>query len=331
MISLETFRTKFWSSRNNSIGARLKQVILTIFVILGCNLKIHAQSDSVRIVQHLTTITKTEGFRNYRNIPLLNQTAEYIFSVFSQYADTVYYQAFQARGETYMNVVCRFETANDKPLVIVGAHYDVHGNTEGADDNASGVVGLLELVRILSTEKLNYPIEIVAYANEEQPFFLTNNMGSYVHAKSLHDAGILVYGMATFEMIGYFDDRKNSQSYPIKFLKVFFGSKGNFILLTGKTGNGKFARKFSKSYKKSASIRTINFRVPPFIVNKTGVHRSDHWSYWQFDYSAIMITNTAFLRNPNYHRRTDTMETLDIPRMMKVIDATTLAIINLKL
>ena len=215
----------------------MKRVRLFWFVIVtasavffGCNNpKLQAQSDSALIVQHLTTITKTEGYRNYRNIPLLNQTAEYIFSVFSQYADTTYYQSYQIRDKTYMNVVCRLGIANDKPLVIIGAHYDVHGNTEGADDNASGVVGLLELVRILSKENLNYPVEIVAYTNEEQPYGWTHNMGSYVHAKSLRDAAVPVYGMATFEMIGYFNDRKNSQSYPIKFLKILFGSKGDFF------------------------------------------------------------------------------------------------------
>ena len=137
-----------------------KQAILILFVILGCNPKLTAQSDSVLIVQHLKTITKTDGFRNHKNISLLNQTAEYIFTVFNQYADTTYYQSFQVKGETYINVVCRLKGANNKPLVIVGAHYDVAYNQEGADDNASGVVGLLELVRLLSKEKLNYPIEI---------------------------------------------------------------------------------------------------------------------------------------------------------------------------
>ena len=114
------------------------------------------KSDSALIVHHLTTITKTDSFRHNGNIPLLNQTAEYIFSVFSQYADTVYYQPFKCDGKTYMNVICRLGSVNNQPLVVVGAHYDTV-DTEGADDNTSGVVGLLELIYIFHHMKfVNY-------------------------------------------------------------------------------------------------------------------------------------------------------------------------------
>ena len=306
------------------------QIIFIILLILGFYSKLHAQSDSILIVSHLTTITKTEGFRSFRNIPLLNQTAEYIFSIFSQYADTTYYQPYQVNNETYMNVVCRFGSADkNKPLVVVGAHYDSVEN-EGADDNASGVVGLLELARLLSTAKFDYPIELVAYTLEET--HLRNQYaGSYVHAQSLKDAGTPVYGMVSFEMIGYFDDRKNSQSYPkpVKFLKIFYGSKGNFIVLAGKTGSSAFVKNFMSNYKKLSSIRTKKIKAPQWIVKKSRLDASDHYNYWKLGYDALMITDTAYLRNRNYHRRSDTMETLDIPSMIKVIDATFAAIIDL--
>jgi Zn-dependent M28 family amino/carboxypeptidase len=288
------------------------------------------KSDSALIVQHLTTITKTDGFRNHKNIPLLNQTAEYIFSVFSQYADATYYQTFEVRGETYKNVVCRFGSANNNPLVVVGAHYDVDGEQEGADDNASGIVGLLELVRLLSHEKLDYPVEIVAYTLEELPFCFTENMGSTIHAKSLYDLRTSVYGMVALEMIGYFDDTPNSQSYPAKEMETVYGNKGDFILLAGKTDAGEFVKKFSAGFEKAATINTKKFNVPPNMVRNTGIDRSDHSSYWKFGYDALMITNTANFRNPNYHKKSDTMETLDIPKMMKVINAIVLAIKNLK-
>jgi len=308
---------------------KIKQVIIIFFVIFGCNPKLHAQSDSLLIVQHLKTITKTEGFRNYKNIPLLNQTAEYIFSVFCQYADTTYYQSYEVRGETYKNVVCRFGSANSNPLVVIGAHYDVGGEQEGADDNASGIVGLLELVRLLSKEILSYPVEIVAYTLEELPFSFTENMGSTIHAKSLYELGTSVYGMVALEMIGYFVDTPNSQSYPVKDMETVYGNKGNFILLAGKTDAGEFVKNFSAGFEKAATINTNNFKVPPNMVRSTGIDRSDHSSYWKFGYDALMITNTANFRNPNYHKKSDTMETLDISKMMKVIDAIVLAIKNL--
>ena len=121
------------------------QAIIILFIFFGCNPKLesnpnlHTQSDSLQIIQHLTTITKTDGYRNHLNISMLNQTAEYIFSIFSQYADTTYYQSFELNDKTYMNVVCRLKGENNNPIVVVGAHYDVAGDTEGADDNASGV------------------------------------------------------------------------------------------------------------------------------------------------------------------------------------------------
>jgi len=307
-----------------------RQIIVILFIICGCNpnpeccQRLHTPSDSVRIVHHLKKITKTDGFRNCRNVPLLNETAEYIFSIFSQYADTAYYQPYQAIDETYMNVVCRMGSANDKPLVVVGAHYDVAGDTEGADDNASGVVGLLELVRILSTEKLRYPVEIVAYSLEE--LWPISVMGSFIHAKSLHDTKTSVYGMIALEMIGYFDDRAKSQSYPVKAMELIYGSKGNYILLAKKFGTGKFVRRFSNSFKKQTAIETKTIQAPM----KWGIDRSDHKNYWDFGFHALMITNTANYRNPNYHRSSDTMETLDIAKMMKVIDATALAITNLE-
>jgi len=300
-------------------------LILTVFCI-GYNPKIYAQSDSILIQQHLKKITKTNGYRNYKNVALLNQTAEYIFSVFSQYSDTVYYQPYQVKGVTYKNVVCRLGGANNKPLVVIGAHYDVCGDQEGADDNASGVVGLLELARLLSKEKLNYPVEIAAYCLEEPPFFRTEYMGSYIHAKSLYDAGTPVYGMVVLEMIGYFDDRAKSQSYPVKAMKVAYGKTGNYIMLVRKIGAGEFSKKFSAGFKNLATIDAQNLKAPAKVE---GIDFSDHLNYWKFDYDALMVTNTAFYRNRNYHKPSDTMETLDIPKMMKVIDTIVLAIVNL--
>jgi len=305
--------------------------VVAIVVFFCCdNSRLNAQSsftvqsDSLLIEHHLTTITKTEGYRYFNNVPLLNQTAEYIFSVFSQYADTVYYQPVQYHNETYMNVVCRLGSTINKPLIVIGAHYDTVNNSEGADDNASGVVGLLELVRILSQEKLNYPIEIVAYTLEEVwPMY-----GSMRHSISLHNSKTPVYGMVGFEMIGYFDDRPKSQSYPVKALKLLYGNRGNFIVLARKTKAGTFVKNFSAGFTKMAMIDTKIFKASPRNIKV--ISTSDHNHYWILGYDALMITNTAHYRNPNYHKKTDTMETLDISKMMKVIDATALAIINLK-
>lgn len=300
----------------------LKYLILTCTLLIACSKPQKAKSDDIPkadhtlIIDHLTQITKTNGYRNYQNLPLLNQTATYILSVFKQYADTAWLQPFTADGNIYLNVICRFGT-NDKPVIVVGAHYDVCGDQEGADDNASGVTGLLELARLLKGSSPDHPIELVAYSLEEPPFFRTSCMGSYIHAKSLYDQQTDVYGMLVLEMIGFYNDEKGSQSYPLKPMKVAYGSKGDFILLTKRFGSGSFVDHFSTTFNQVAEIPVKNIKAPAEIQ---GIDFSDHLNYWHFGYDALMVTNTAFYRNKNYHRVTDTMETLDIPRMALVID-----------
>ncbi len=278
----------------------------------------NSYSDTNIIINHLTNITQTNGFRNYSNIPLLNQTADYVLSVFKQYADTAYFQEYEVEGKIYRNVIGQFGTHIHKPLIITGAHYDVYGNQEGADDNASGTVALLELARMLYNQKLNYPIELVAYTLEEPPYFRTAYMGSYIHAQSLKASKTKVYGMTAIEMIGYFNDESNSQEYPVKTMKAIYGSKGDYILLVKKLGHKKFVKNFSKQFTIANTIKTSNLKSPKKI---SGIDFSDHLNYWNAGYDALMVTNTAFYRNKNYHKSTDTMETLDIDRMSKVIDA----------
>ncbi len=275
-----------------------------------------ALSDTTIIKSHLTAITKTTGFRTYDNTALLNKTANYIQTTFKLYCNSVSTQTYTVNGLGYQNIICSFGTENPK-RIIVGAHYDVCGKQEGADDNASGIAGLLELARMLKGQKLKYQIDLVAYSLEEPPYFRTEFMGSYVHAKSLADSKANVYGMISLEMIGYFKDEKKSQSYPIGLLSLFYGNKGNYITLVKKFGAKQFTRKFCREFKSAKTIRTKKFAGPPALP---GIGFSDHLNYWKFGFSAMMITDTAFYRNKNYHEATDKMETLDLKRMAKVID-----------
>ena len=294
----------------------LKLFSFVLLIISSGYIRANALSDTTIIKNHLIAITKTEKFRNHRNIDQLNKTAEYIKTVFNQYSDSVYLQEYDVNGSVYKNVICSFGTENEK-RIIVGAHYDVCSNQEGADDNASGVVGLMELSRLLKGQKLNYRIDLVAYSLEEPPYFKTENMGSYIHAKSLYDINAKVYGMISVEMIGYFKDEKKSQTYPFGILSLFYGNKANYITLVRKFGSGRFARKFCSRYKSTKAIRTKKFTAPKALP---GIDYSDHLNYWKLGYSALMITDTSFYRNQNYHESSDTIETLDIYRMSKVID-----------
>lgn len=300
-----------------------------LFFLISLSLLQHSWtqqlSDTSLIRNHLVQLTKSDAFRHHKNLKQLNKTAGYIRNEFLKYADSVSYQEYEVKGTVYRNVIASFGT-NNRQRIIVGAHYDVCGEQEGADDNASGVVGLLELARLLNQQSLNYRIDLVAYTLEEPPYFRTEYMGSYIHAQSLHENKVDVYGMVCLEMIGYFSDEKKSQDYPLGILSLFYGNKGNYITLVKKSGAGKFAKQFSKEYKATKAIKTKKFTGPETL---SGIDYSDHLNYWKFGYSALMVTNTAFYRNKNYHHPTDTMETLDIYRMSKVINGVYQSLITL--
>lgn len=307
----------------NEIRSMIK-ILLTCFLSFFLNY-FSAQSDTVIIKNHMAKLTKTKGFRTYNNFPLLDRTADYIDSVFRSYSDSSGLQTYLVEGRMYHNVVCSFGTEHKK-RIIIGAHYDVCGSQEGADDNASGIVGLLELARQLKGKKLNYRIDLVAYTLEEPPYFKTEYMGSYIHAKYLADNKIDVFGMVSLEMIAYFKDEKHTQTYPLKFLSSIYGNKGNYITMVNKFGAGEFARSFSRKFKSAKTIRTKKFVGPKILP---GIDFSDHLNYWAFGYSALMVTDTAFYRNHNYHQATDTMETLDFDRMAKVIDGVLVVLVGM--
>ncbi|MEP0214360.1 MAG: M28 family peptidase [Cellulophaga sp.] len=271
--------------------------------------------DTVRIKKDLLRITKTQNSRNYKNIKTLNSIASYIKVELAKVCDTTAYQEYKAKNETYKNVLASIGTEH-KERLIIGAHYDVYGNQEGADDNASGVAGLLELARLLSKEKLDYRIDFVAYTLEEPPFFRTEKMGSYVHANYLKKNNITVKGMICLEMIGYYKDEPNTQTYPIKEMSTIYGNRANFITVVQNEKSGNFGAKIENLMKKQKLIPTVSFKGSSLV---TGVDFSDHLNYWNLNYPAVMITNTSFYRNKNYHTNKDSLETLNINKMSAVI------------
>jgi hypothetical protein len=307
---------------------------IIIAIIISCSLQSSCRadrqsfrySDTLRIEQDLRIITKTQKSRNYQNIETLNFVAQYIFKELEKTCDTVYYQSYKVNGIEYKNVIGVIGLKKQE-RIVVGAHYDVAGDQEGADDNASGIVGLLELARLISKDTLRNRVDFVAYSLEEPPFFRTEQMGSFIHAKSLYDNKERIRGMICLEMIGYFNENKESQDYPIGFLKLFYGSKGNYITVVQKFGNGRFGRQIKRKMKSQGLIRTKSFKS---LKSLPGVDFSDHLNYWKYDFKAVMITNTAFYRNKNYHQVSDKMETLDLNKMSQVIDEVYLTLKQLK-
>lgn len=282
--------------------------------------------DTIQIKKDMDSIVKTNSFRNHQNIATLDHVASYIKHEFESVSDSVSEQTFDYYGNKYKNIISSINT-DKKERIIIGAHYDVCGDQDGADDNASGVVGLLELARILKGKKLNYRVDFVAYSLEEPPFFRSDFMGSHIHAKYLFDNNIPVKGMICLEMIGYYNDNPNSQSYPIGILEWIYGDKGDFITIVQKFWNGTFSNEIKSLMQENELLPTKAFKSSDLLV---GVDFSDHLNYWKYGYSAVMITNTAFYRNKNYHEKTDKIETIDFKRLALVIDELYISLLKLE-
>ena len=261
-------------------------------------------------------LTEIQPARNYTNTDSLDKAADYLKKKFIEYGFKPVEQKYQVRGEEYRNIIASFGP-DDAPRIIIGAHYDVCGSQPGADDNASAVAGLLETARLLKREKpaLKYRVDFAAYTLEEPPFFRTEKMGSHVHAKSLKDDNIDVVGMICLEMIGYYTDAPRSQEFPFPFMKLFYPTTGDFIGVVGRFSDSKLIRQVKNGMKKT-DIKVRTLRAPPSV---TGVDFSDHQSFWNLGYRAVMVTDTAFYRNPNYHETTDTIDTLDFDAMKEVV------------
>ncbi|WP_196886244.1 M28 family peptidase [Aureivirga sp. CE67] len=294
----------------------MKQTYFSLLFFSIFSLNLFSQTSTSEIENHLDKIINTEKPRNYKNVETLNEVSQYIYDEFCKNSAEVKFQDYKVNKNNYRNVIAYFGP-EDKKTIVIGAHYDVCGDQDGADDNASGVVGLLELSRLLKNEKLNYRVELVAYSLEEPPFFRTKNMGSYIHAASLKKNKIDVFGMISLEMIGYFDNKENSQSYPSPEMKQMFGTKADFITVVSNDGESKFNTKFMKHFVNQNIIKAFPIVAPSSVQ---GIDFSDHLNYWKFGFNAVMITDTAFFRNKNYHEHSDTIETLDINKMSKVID-----------
>ncbi len=273
--------------------------------------------DPVRLEAHVKKLSIDFHPRSFEHRANLERTAAYIEAQFKEAGAQVSIQDVMVDANRYKNVVARFGPASGR-LLVIGAHYDSHGATRGADDNASGVAGLLELAHLLGKAAPTRPVELVAYTLEEPPYFRTRHMGSVWHASALKAAGRDVELMLSLEMIGYFSDRPGSQAYPVGAMKLGYPDRGNFIALVGQFGDFGLSRSVKAAMTGASELPVYSLNAPSIVQ---GIDFSDHRSYWVQGYPALMVTDTAFMRNRNYHRAGDTFDKLDYKRMAMVVQA----------
>ena len=255
----------------------------------------------------------------------LDRAAAYIRGQFEETGARVADQRFAVTGESYGNVVASFGPETGE-RVVVGAHYDACGELPGADDNASGVAGLIELAGLLAGAPLSASVDCVAFTLEEPPSFGSPAMGSAVHALSLRDAGVRVRAMLSLEMIGCFSDEPGSQQYPLPLLRLFYPGRGNFLALAGRLQEIGLMRRVGASMRAASPLPVRSIAAPRGLF---GIDLSDNVSYWDQGYRALMVTDTAFFRNPRYHTAEDTPDTLDYERMAEVVRGLFRAVVDL--
>jgi hypothetical protein len=212
------------------------------------------------------------------------------------------------------NVIAEIHGSSE--IVIIGAHYDSVSGTVGADDNASGTAALLALARRFAKTKPERTLRFVAFANEEPPHFQSQDMGSWQYAKRCHDRGETIVAMLSLESLGYYDDRRGSQQYPAP-LAALYPDIANFVAFASNIGSRALNAQCVRAFRAKTSFPVEHASLPEAV---TGIGWSDQWAFWQFGWPAVMVTDTAPFRNPNYHAASDRPSTLDYARMAQVVE-----------
>jgi Zn-dependent M28 family amino/carboxypeptidase len=265
--------------------------------------------------RHVEMLAGEIGERNVWHPEALAAAALYIRTTLEDMGYEVQIQAFESGDMTVQNLEAELPGEGEpEEIIILGAHYDSVAGTPGANDNGSGVAALLEIARLLAGNSYSRTIRFVAFANEEPPFFYSEEMGSRVYAARSRERGEKIKAMLALETIGYYSDHPGSQHYPIPF-GLFYPDTGNFIGFVGNLSSRRLVRQALGAFRASTPFPSEGVAAPGWMM---GIHWSDHWSFWQEGYPAIMITDTALFRYQHYHAATDTPEKIDYSSLARV-------------
>lgn len=276
-------------------------------------------------VQALTSIKPP---RNYRDIVSLDRAANTIYKQFRQCSRRVTFQKYKVEEKEYKNIIACFGPKKGE-RIVVGAHYDVCGDTPGADDNASGVAALLELARLLSILKpqLKHRVDLVAYCLEEPPFFRTPYMGSAVHARALAKKKVKVRVMISLDMIGCFAIDTSPLRPIASFIKPGSVIPGQTTAILSKKEETKITKEIQNHM--NGIMNTVKAVALNLPADTPTIDWSDHRSYWKQGYPAVLISNAFIAHNPNYHQPQDTIDTLDFNKMSEIVKGVYQALVNL--
>ena len=273
------------------------------------------------------------GERNMWHYAKLNAAADFIEDSFSRAGLHPRRDSYEIRGQACHNIeveipgepqgaavssgaVASAKAASPPQIILIGAHYDSVFGSPGANDNGSGVAAILALARRFAGKITRHTVRFVAFVNEEPPYFLGGDMGSFVYASRCKARGDKISAMISLETIGYFSDAPRSQTYPSPGLGIFYPKVGNFIGFVSNVQSRALLRRIVALFRKHAKIPSEGAALPAFVP---GVSWSDQWSFWRSGYPGIMVTDTAPFRYPHYHSSSDTPDKLDYDRFTLVV------------
>lgn len=261
------------------------------------------------------TVRALSGARNERHPQAYQRAAAWITEAWRA-------QGYAVTTEAPFGTLVAELPGDGPELVVLGAHYDSAYDAPGADDNASGVAAMLEVSRLLAGRRLPRTVRFYAWANEEPPCFQRACMGSARSAALARERGDVLRAVLALDSVGYYDDTPGSQAYPVPF-GLLFPDRADFVAVVGDLRSAGLVRDVAGRLRSAGSLPVSAAATPAFI---SGVDWSDHWSFWQQGWPAVMLTDMPPFRNPHYHELTDTPDTLDFDRLARFAAALTVTV-----
>jgi hypothetical protein len=279
-----------------------------------------------RLMAHVRKLAAEIGERNLVKYAALDLSAEYIAVEFRRMGFAPAFQTFDVDGRPVKNVEAELRGASrPDEVLVIGAHYDSVDGCPAANDNGTGVAGMLEIARAFAGRQPARTVRFVAFVNEEPPYFHTEAMGSLVYARRCRERNENIVAMLSLETIGYFSDVPGSQEYP-PFLSMFYPDRGDFISFVGDLRSGSLVRRCVRSFRNHAKFPSEGARSPGWVP---GIDWSDHWAFSKQGYPALMVTDTAPFRYPWYHTPEDTPDKIVADRFARAVDGLAMVAIDL--
>jgi len=264
--------------------------------------------------RHVAAVGSRE--HNVFHFAELEAAARYIERTLASFGHSVETQRFAAAAGEVRNVEVEVKGASRAAeIIVVGAHYDSVFGAPGGNDNGSGVAAVVELARLFRDHRPGRTLRFVLFVDEEPPFFKSEEMGSRHYARRAKERRENIVAMFSLETLGYYSDRRGSQRYPFP-LGFFYPGTGNFIAFVSNLRSRPLLHEVIASFRRHAEFPSEGAAAPAILP---GVDWSDHWSFWQEGYPAVMVTDTAPFRYPDYHTAQDTPDKVDYERLARVV------------